>query len=230
MQQFWQWAVGSRGFLGQSPLEWTAAAASLLCVWLTVRNSIWNWFWGFIGVVLYGIIFWNYRNYANAGLQILYYVPIQFIGWYIWKRNGPQQDNDLPITQLSNRARVGALAITAALTALFYASFKYWLPALFPTLEPDPLPFGDGITTAMSIVAQYLQVHKRFENWWLWIAADIIYAVYVFPQGKLYVSAWLYVIFTILAIVGAISWRKILLAQEAAKSTLPVAEPIRPYA
>jgi nicotinamide mononucleotide transporter len=224
MQQIWEAIVKS-----QSPLEWVAVVTSLLCVWLTVRNNIWNWFWGFIGVILYGIIFWRYNNYANAGLQILYFLPIQFIGWYVWKRKGPNQDDDLPVTQLSNVARLGWLGTTVALTALFYLGFRYGLPAAFPKMTPDPLPFGDGITTALSIVAQYLQVQKKFENWWLWIAVDIIYASYVLPVQGLYVSAGLYVVFTVLAIVGAVSWVKIMrdqavVAAQAAQRAASAAE------
>jgi nicotinamide mononucleotide transporter len=200
MQQIWESIVKS-----QSAVEWVAVVTSLLCVWLTVRNNIWNWFWGFIGVILYGYIFWNYKNYANAGLQILYFLPIQFIGWYVWKRKGPNQDDDLPVTQLTAQARLGWAGVTVLLTGLLYIVLR---------LTNDPLPFADGITTAMSIVAQYLQVHKKFENWWLWIAVDVIYAGYVFPVQQLYVSAGLYVVFTALAVVGAISWVKIMRAQE----------------
>jgi nicotinamide mononucleotide transporter len=221
MQQIWESIVKS-----QSAVEWVAVVTSLLCVWLTVRNNIWNWFWGFIGVILYGYIFWNYKNYANAGLQILYFLPIQFIGWYVWKRKGPNQDNDLPVTQLTPLARLGWSGVTIVLTGILYVVLR---------LTNDPLPFGDGITTAMSIVAQYLQVHKKFENWWLWIAADVIYAGYVFPVQQLYVSAGLYIIFTGLAIFGAISWVKIMREQELAKvAPVPVTEletePARPYA
>jgi nicotinamide mononucleotide transporter len=221
MQQIWESIVKS-----QSAVEWVAVVTSLLCVWLTVRNNIWNWFWGFIGVILYGYIFWNYKNYANAGLQILYFLPIQFIGWYVWKRKGPNQDNDLPVTQLTPKARLGWVGVTAVLTGILYVVLR---------LTNDPLPFFDGTTTAMSIVAQYLQVHKKFENWWLWIAADVLYAGYVFPVQELYVSAGLYVIFTGLAIFGAISWVKIMREQELARVVpVPVTEleteHTRPYA
>lgn len=227
MQQIWEIIKN------QNPVECVAVVTSLICVALSVRNSIWNWFWGFIGVVLYGYFFWQSNYYANAGLQIFYYVPIQFIGWYVWKRKGPNQDDDLPVTQLSNPARIGWLAVAAALTALFYFGFKDWLPAAFPKIAPDPVPFQDGITTAISIVAQYLQVQKKIENWWLWVVVDIIYAGYVFPAQKAYPSVGLYVIFTILAVIGAVSWVKIMRAQELARvvpDTETETEPARPYA
>lgn len=202
------WTEVVKGFQAMKPIELFAVVTSLLCVWLTVRNNIWNWFWGFIGVILYGIIFWEYKNYANCGLQILYFLPIQFIGWYVWMRGGPKKHDDLPITRLSNRARAGWLAVTAVLTAVLWGVLRVVTP-------PDPLPFADGLTTAISIVAQYLQVYKRFENWLLWIAADLVYAFYVFPQQKLWASALLYVVFTVLAIIGARDWLKIIEQQKA---------------
>lgn len=180
-----------------SPLEIVAAITSLICVYLTVRNSIWNWLWGGIGVILYGWIFWEYKNYANAGLQILYFLPIQFYGWWVWLKGNPHKDDALPVTVLTKK---GYLFWTGAMVVLT-AGIVWVLQR-----TNDPLPFADGLTTAMSIVAQYLQVHKRFENWLIWIAADIIYAYYIFPVQHLYVSAGLYVIFTILAIIGAVQW------------------------
>jgi nicotinamide mononucleotide transporter len=199
MQDLWQEII--KGFVGMSRVEVAAVITSLLCVYLTVRNNIWNWFWGFLGVILYGWIFWQYKNYANCGLQILYFLPIQFVGWYVWKRGGPKKDNDLPITRLSGQARAGWLAATAVLTGVLYVVLR---------LTNDPLPFADGLTTAISITAQLLQVYKRFENWLLWIAADVIYALYVFPVQKLWASALLYVVFTVLAVIGARDWARLL--------------------
>ena len=190
-------ALWSQIVAGMSALEWAAAATSLACVYLTVRNNIWNWFWGFIGVLLYGWIFWQYKNYANAGLQVLYFLPIQFYGWWVWLKGNPEKDDALPVTTLSNRDQLLWGAATIALTGILYVVLKQ---------TNDPLPFADGLTTAMSIVAQYLQVHKKFENWPIWIAADVIYAGYIFPKQNLYVSAGLYVIFTVLAIIGAREW------------------------
>lgn len=213
MQDIWPQVIA--GFKAISGVEWAAVASSLACVYLTVRNNIWNWFFGFIGVVLYGYLFWQWKNYANCGLQLLYYVPIQFIGWYVWSRGGKSDTEEVPITQLTPAGRVKALGVVAVLTAVFYGAFRYWLPAAFPSLPRDPVPFGDGLTTAISIVAQYLQVHKRFENWLFWIAADVLYAAYVFPVQQLYASTLLYVVFTALAIVGAREWRQKLREQEA---------------
>jgi len=200
------------------PIEIVAAVTSLLCVYLTVKNNIWNWFWGIIGVCLYGYIFFVYQKlYANAGLQIIYFLPMQFLGWYIWLKGNPEKDDALKITTVSNTMRIGLAVGTIALTAVIY----FGMPPLVSALGlPAPqLTFWDGFTTAISITAQYLQTYKKFENWILWILVDIIYTVYLFPMAHLYVTTVLYAVFTILAITGAIEWKRLMEAGDTLSPT-----------
>ncbi|MBC8138835.1 MAG: nicotinamide mononucleotide transporter [Fibrella sp.] len=187
------------------PIEIVAAITSLLCVYLTVKNNIWNWFWGLIGSVLYGYIFFRISHiYANAGLQLLYFVPMQFVGWYVWMKGNPNKNDALPISALTNRERIVWWVITALLSVALY----YGLPPLVTAfrLPPPQLSPMDCFTTGLSISAQFLQTYKKFENWVLWIVADLIYTFYIFPQLKMPVTTLLYAVFTVLATTGAISW------------------------
>jgi nicotinamide mononucleotide transporter len=195
------------GIRQTTPLEWTAAITGFVNVYLLIRNSIWNWPWGIACVALYGFVFLNQRLYANAWLQFLYYLPISAFGWYVWLRYGPKKQDDLPITFLPNRERFGYGAVCVALTVPI---------VLYLKSTKDPLPWIDGVTTAVSIVAQYLQVHKRFENWILWLLVDLIYVFYLFPVQKLYVSTGLYVFFTLMAIWGMAEWWRLYRGQTAA--------------
>ena len=180
-----------------SLLEWAAALVSMVNVYLAVRNNIWNWGWGVVAVVLYGVVFYQQMLWANMWLQFVYFLPIQGIGWWVWLRGGPKKDDDLPVTLLTSGARLGWAGVTVALSgAIVY----------FLTLTHDPQPWADGITTGVSIVAQYLQVQKRWENWLLWLGVDIAYVVFVFVPQHLYVSAGLYALFCGLAFMGARQW------------------------
>ncbi len=187
------------------PVEIYAAITSLFCVYLTVKNNIWNWFWGLIGSVLYGYIFFRISHlYANAGLQLLYFVPMQFLGWYVWFKGNPDKNDALPISALTNRERVVWSAITLLLSvALFYGLSPLVTAFRLPLPQLPPM---DCFTTGLSIVAQFLQTYKKFENWIFWIVADLIYTFYIFPKLKMPVTTLLYAVFTILAITGAVGW------------------------
>lgn len=183
-------------------LEWAAAITTFACVYLTVKNRIENWFWGIAAVLFYAVFFWKIRNYANAALNLLYYLPCCIYGWWVWKKYGPLHDDDLPVTSLTSRTRV----IWLIAAALFSLCIGY--PIAHYT--NDPYPYADSFTTGFSIVAQYLQAKKIFENWWMWIGVDLVYTIYLLPVQKVYVSVALYAIITLLAIRGAIEWKPLI--------------------
>jgi nicotinamide mononucleotide transporter len=68
-------------------------------------------------------------------------------------------------------------------------------------------PFWDALTTVLSLAAQYLLSRKRFENWFLWIAADIIYVPLYFSRA-LPLIAVLYFVFLVMCIVGLMEWAR----------------------
>jgi nicotinamide mononucleotide transporter len=188
-----------------SPAEWVAATTGLLCAWLTVKNRISNWPWGIVSVLIYGWIFWQNKLYANAGLQILYFLPCCVYGWWVWAKCGPTHNDDLPVRNLAPARWAVAVGVTAALSLL--------IGLLMDRYTNDPRPYADGLITGMSIVAQWLQAKKLYENWWLWIGVDVVSVFYLYPLQGLWVTAALYVVFLVIAIRGAIEWRQLLANQ-----------------
>ncbi len=193
-----------------SALEWGAALTTFACVYLTVKNRIENWVWGIAAVLLYAVFFWKINNYANAALNLFYYLPCCIYGWIVWKKCGPTQNDDLPVTSLSRRALAGWL--------LAGVVFSLGIGLPIARFTSDPYPYADSFTTGFSIVAQYLQAKKIFENWWLWIGVDLVYAAYLLPAQKAIPSTILYAIITFLAIRGAIEWKPLIGKPKAAAS------------
>ena len=193
-------------------VEVVAVVATFVSIYLTIRNNIWTWVWGLVAVLAYGYFFWTLKDYGNAGLNLIYYTPIQIYGWYAWLRFGPRRKDDLPIMGLKPERRLACGITTLALTIL--AVF------LLGRLKGDPHPYADGVTTALCIVAQYLEVFKRIENWILWIVADVVYAFYLFPVQHDYLSTLLYVASLAMAIAGARQWRT-LMRREPASAASP---------
>ncbi len=184
-------------------VEIAAAVATLVNVVLVARNSIWNWIWGILAVALYAYVFWSRSLYSSLALQVVYYLPMQFYGWWVWLRCGPKRDNDLPITQLSWPARAFWLALNIPVTF----ALGYGMAALGAAMS-----YWDAAATSLSLVAQYLLTRKWIENWALWVAVDVIY-IYVFLQQRLYVSTGLYGVLLVLAIGGHLQWRALMRQQ-----------------
>ena len=65
--------------IGSRPIEMIAVFCGLANVGLIIRRSIWNYPFGFLMVVLYAKIFYDYQLYSDALLQV-YFFLIQFYG------------------------------------------------------------------------------------------------------------------------------------------------------
>jgi nicotinamide mononucleotide transporter len=186
-----------------SGVEWAAALTALVCIWLTVKNRIENWPWGIVSVLIYGWVFWQKHLYASAGLNILYFLPCCIYGWWVWAKCGPQHNDDLPVMALSRELQLAWFVVTVLLSLLIGWLMAHYTP-------DDPLPYADGAVTGMSIVAQWLQAKKLFENWWYWITLDVLSAGYLYPKSGLPVTTALYVVFLFLAIKGLLDWKPLI--------------------
>jgi nicotinamide mononucleotide transporter len=182
-------------------VELAGTVASLICVWLAVKQNIWTWAWGAIGVACFGPLFYHYQLYSDAGLQILFFLPIQALGFYMWKYRGDvvEQHDSMRVSYLDTSCYVLVLLGigVASLVNGWYMS----------TYTDANFPFVDALTTWMSIAAQILMLRKIIQSWYLWIAMDII-AIWVYAQKDLVVVSGLYVVFLVLATMGAIAWTK----------------------
>ncbi len=167
-----------------------------LCVWLTVKENIWNWPIGIANSIFFFVLFWHARLYASVGLQVIY-VILGFLGWYWWLHGG-ENKSKLTIQRIS---RIHAAILVLITIVATYAMTMYLRRV------SDAAPFLDATTTVLSLVAQYMLTRKMKANWWVWITADLIF-IGLYISQRLYLTAVLYVIFTLMCVVGVIAWKK----------------------
>ena len=175
-------------------LGFVTGAASVL---LAVRESAWNWPVGIANNVFFLILFWKARLYADASLQIVYIV-ISIFGWWNWMRGGAGH-TELPVSRTTARAGIVLAMLTAAATVL--------LIVILRRFTDSTAPLGDGVTTALSLAAQYMLSRKLLENWWVWMSADVIY-IGLYFYNSLYLTGVLYLLFFGMCIAGYLGWRK----------------------
>ena len=189
-----------------TPIEIVGAAFGLLSVYLTVRQHVWLWPTGIISVVAYAWLFYDIKLYADALLQVFFFVT-SVQGWYYWLYGGSNR-SEPPITTLTLRQIVALGAgLVAAIIGIGY---------LFATYTDAHIPFWDATISGGSVLAQILLMRKKFENWHLWIAVDVL-SIGVYTYKGVYLTAGLYVVFLAMAIAGLLAWRRTLASQGADK-------------
>ncbi|HEU4372180.1 MAG TPA: nicotinamide mononucleotide transporter family protein, partial [Telluria sp.] len=75
------------------------------------------------------------------------------------------------------------------------------------TYTNTDVPHADGFLTAGSLVGQALLSRKKLENWHAWIVVDILY-VGLYVYKNLVLTAILYAVFVLMAVVGLRAWRR----------------------
>lgn len=198
--QPWQ----SLPWLQMSPWEIAATVFGLWSVWAYVRESVWAWPAGLVNVLLYTVMFWQGGLYAETVLQVVFTV-LQVYGWWLWVRGGDRHSG-VAISRTSGRLWL----LLAAISVL----------AILPTgwalgrWTASTCPWWDTVPTVLSLVAQWMISYKKLENWWVWIAVDLI-SIPLFWYKGFYLTAGLYAVFLCLCILGLRSWTKLIRASAA---------------
>lgn len=199
----------------QQGIEIACVFFGILCVWQTVRESVWCWFTGTIQVVLTGYVVFRAGLYADFVLQILY-VVLNGYGLYQWMYGGDKK-SPLKITRLSPRESTGIFFLALPLLTVGMA-------LVLRKLQPDSTTYVlDALTTSLSLLAQVMLARKKLENWFVWIAANFIY-IGLYGYKDLYLLSAMQIIFIALSLRGWFKWRETLIKQEpAAEVTCPSA-------
>lgn len=194
MVHFW---TAASSFLLANWTELLGSLTGALCVWLLVKENIWNWPIGIANNAFYVFIFFRAGLFADMGLQFVY-ISIALYGWWNWLYGG-KNHSELDVRHASLSGLAGYAGMALGSTAILY-----WLLRRF---TPSTVPFADGLTTALFLTAQFMMSRKVVENWWFWIVGDVlVIGLYIYKH--LYFTTALYMLFLGLCIAGLVEWRR----------------------
>lgn len=180
-----------------SPLEFVATTTGLLSVWLTARENVWCWPIGLVNVACFFFLFYDVKLYADMTLQIFFFL-LSVYGWYVWMTN--RGSFKVRPSQRLRTREAGWLAVA------FVAGAAGWGYALARFTDAS-IPYADAAIATLSVLAQYLLSRRVVENWYVWIAVDVL-SIGMYAYKELYALAFLYAIFLGIAAAGLWSWKE----------------------
>ena len=185
-------------YLQANWIELAGSVLSIIYLYLSIKQRVSLWIFGFLCSLLYVVVFFQSKFYADMSLQF-YYLGVSAFGWISWKAGKPENRKELPVKRTTPLS--GAIILIIALVLYFLYYF------ILSEYTDSPLPKADSFTTALSIVATWMLARKMIEHWWLWIIVDSVSAGLYFYKA-LYPTAILFVIYTVMAIIGYRQWKK----------------------
>lgn len=193
------------------PLELAANAAATIAILLAGRNSIHTWWTGMLGCSLFTLLFFEFRLYADVVLQV-FFVISSAIGWHRWLRGDRGQALEVAPADFRSLAWTVPAGLIASLA--YGAMLHYWTDAYAPFLDSAVLVF--------SVIAQLLLMGRRIENWLFWLVVNSI-AVPLYASRGLYLTAGLYAIYWVNALVAWRWWRVLARRSQAGAQSQPAA-------
>ena len=206
-------------------LEIAGVLIGLLYLYLEYRASSWLWIAGVIMPAIYIFVYYDAGLYADMGISI-YYILASVYGLIIWIKErdrsslaNPRSDNqervgdtqNLQSEENKNRDAEGIKSLPG----------RYYLPIvvsiiiltavigfILERLTDSTVPWADGFTTAVSILAMWMLAKKYTQQWILWIIADLACSI-LYVYKELWFTGGLYLLYSIIAYFGYKRWQKI---------------------
>ena len=181
-----------------------ASLSGMLCAVLTAKGKISSFYWGLINIVAYSYVAYQSQYYGDVGLNMLYFLPMAFIGIYYWTKNSEQETKTVIVRRLSTKQRL--VWFTGSIVIM------YLLGMLLQKIG-GTLPFIDSTTTVFSIIATILLNKRYMDQWFYWILVDI-WSIYMWVNiflrdGNQISMLVMWSAFLVNAYYGYYNWRNL---------------------
>ena len=182
-------------------LEIIGVFFGLISVWYAKKNSIWVYPTGMISTAIFVYLLLKWALLGDMIINAYFFIMSAY-GWYFWsKKEYEIIVHPVTVTEPKEHKRAIGLFVASLL-------FIFWVYQVFDKWK-DWTAYVDSFTTAIFFVGMWLMARRKIEHWIFWIVGDIISIPLYFYKG-LTLTSFQYIIFTLIAIYGYRSWKKIL--------------------
>ena len=155
---------------------------------------------GLVATVITVYLFWIDSLYGDMMMNF-YYSVMSVYGWYNWLNIKKNKNASEQITKTNFREKIIGFSLFIVTMAVTYGVYLWAGKAI------EASNYIDIFTSGVFFTAMWYMANKKLENWTLWIFADII-TVPLYAYRGWGMFSLQYLIFTVLAILGYIEWKK----------------------
>jgi nicotinamide mononucleotide transporter len=182
-----------------------SSLSGMLCVVLVAKGKIGNYYFGIIQTILYAYISYTYSLYGEAMLNAIFYLPLQFIGIYLWKKNKTQKSTvgeEVAVKKLTKKGWIFVITISV-IASLLYAELLFFIGSQQVRI--------DSVAVVLSIVAQLLMLFRYAEQWVMWIVVNVLSVLLwvitlTTTGGNDYTVLVMWLAFLVNSIYGYVNW------------------------
>ncbi len=189
---------------GDNVLALISGITGILGVVLAAKGKISTYLFATINVAIYAYLTFNNHLYGEFMLNAFYYIPMNFVGFYLWSRHKDEESGDVEGKSLT-LMQIIVLLIAVAIVVIIYWQILSHIGG--------QLALIDAMSTVFSVVALIMQVARYAEQWLLWIIVNVVSVVmWVLLLGEdssaiTMVVMWVAYLFN--SMYGYYNWKKL---------------------
>lgn len=170
---------------------------------LAGKGKISCYFIGLCGTLCYSYISFRNSLYGNLFLYLLYYLPMQVLGIFKWRKHLKKETQEIAKTKLSKVERILYFCGAIVFSLLVYFILKYF---------GDQSPAIDSITSVFSVIGLILTVKRCIEQWYVWFVVNglsVVMWVKAYINGSnCFATILMWGIYFVLSIYFLYTWKK----------------------
>ena len=195
-------------------LEIIAASFGVLSVLFSIKKNICVFPTGIISTAIYVYILFKFGLLGDCMINF-YYTAMSIYGWFLWSRSS--EDNIHVEVERATQKDWKTSSVLFVASLILVTIIYYFKPYIDNNFSMSNVNLGLYhldlaywlviIVTAMFLVGMWLMAKRKIENWIFWIVADLI-SVPMYIYKGLGITSLQYFLFSILAIIGYLEWKK----------------------
>lgn len=195
-------------------LEATAALFGILSVFFSMKKNIWVYPTGIISTILYVYILFDFGLLGDMMINF-YYTVMSIYGWILWAKNS--EDHVHVKVSWATKKQWFFASILFVFSLVLVTIVYYFKPYIDHHFSMTQVQLGlyhldwanwlDVFTTSLFLVGMWFMAKQKIENWIFWIVGDFICIPMMVYKG-LGITSLQYILFTVLAILGYLKWKK----------------------
>ena len=181
-------------------INFVSAVCGILCIFFTAKANISNFLFATVNTLVYAVYLIYWHIWGTAALEILFYIPMNFISWYYWAKHRDQE-----ITQKTKAKKLTPLQNAICAVIIIGSAIIYHMILVKIGGE---VAWFDAFTLSIGIVATILELLRYREQYVWWIITDIVaVGMYIAHFDAVYFTKKS--IYLIMAIIGLVNWAKL---------------------
>lgn len=181
-------------------INFISAVCGVICIFFTAKANISNFLFATVNTIVYAVYLVYWHIWGTAALEILFYIPMNFVSWYFWVKH---KDEVVTHKTKAKKLTLWQNALCAAAVAAGGLIYHAVLVRI-----GGEVAWLDAFTLSIGIVATLLELLRYREQYVWWIITDVVsVGMYILHFDAVYLTKRS--IYLIMAVIGLVNWARL---------------------